>query len=643
MKKTLYLLLIGMALIVQPGCKPDLDVPPTNIINDGDIFSSVAGIDAYMARIYSQTPMEDFKWNPSTGFKAFFNGATATFTGEAISRDQAGGIEGFNYWADAYILIKDCNYFMETLPNYASNFSETQVKNWTGETRFIRAFTYFALVKRYGGVPIVDKVLTNPGQAIDEVAANIESFKIPRSSEQAVYDFIGADLDFAYTNMAETNKSGRANRYAAAALKSRAMLFAGSIAKYNTNNLTADGVRVCGIPADKANDYFKASYDAANLLADKYSLYKNIWSATDKVAQANNFSQLFLDKGSKENIFVRMYKFPDAVHWYDYNNVPRQLWNNGGAAQTNPTLNFVEMFEGLPKNGDGTFQTTDASGKYILYENLNDPFKNAEPRLRGTILSPGDVFKGVTIEMRRGIYTGPSAGGIDRLLPLGSTSTYPTTNFISQAGPEITNAFVMLPNGTRMNAAGASGFYTNINGVAGGISGFSVKKYLDPNKATADIGNNRSDQNWIEIRYAEVLLNEAEAAYELYSAGQGSSYQADVLENINLIRERAGASLATLASLTSVDTIRKERRKELAFENKTWWDLRRWRIIDKEQNNTRWRILNPIFAFDALKYFFDDRPDERNSVFTFDPRWYYQRIPDAVIGKSPTIVQNPGY
>lgn len=643
MKKTLYLLLIGMALIVQPGCKPDLDVPPTNIINDGDIFSSVAGIDAYMARIYSQTPMEDFKWNPSTGFKAFFNGATATFTGEAISRDQAGGIEGFNYWADAYILIKDCNYFMETLPNYASNFSETQVKNWTGEARFIRAFTYFALAKRYGGVPIVDKVLTNPGQAIDEVAANIESFKIPRSSEQAVYDFIGADLDFAYTNMAETNKSGRANRYAAAALKSRAMLFAGSIAKYNTNNLTADGVRVCGIPADKANDYFKASYDAANLLADKYSLYKNIWSATDKVAQANNFSQLFLDKGSKENIFVRMYKFPDAVHWYDYNNVPRQLWNNGGAAQTNPTLNFVEMFEGLPKNGDGTFQTTDASGKYILYENLNDPFKNAEPRLRGTILSPGDVFKGVTIEMRRGIYTGPSAGGIDRLLPLGSTSTYPTTNFISQAGPEITNAFVMLPNGTRMNAAGASGFYTNINGVAGGISGFSVKKYLDPNKATADIGNNRSDQNWIEIRYAEVLLNEAEAAYELYSAGQGSSYQADVLENINLIRERAGASLATLASLTSVDTIRKERRKELAFENKTWWDLRRWRIIDKEQNNTRWRILNPIFAFDALKYFFDDRPDERNSVFTFDPRWYYQRIPDAVIGKSPTIVQNPGY
>ncbi len=643
MKKIVYLLLIGIASIVQSGCKPDLDVPPTNIISDADVFASVAGIESYMARIYSQTPIEDFKWNPSTGFKTFFNGSTATFTGEAISRDQAGGIEGFNYWADAYILIKDCNYFMETLPKYAANFGDAQIKGWMGEARFIRAFTYFALVKRYGGVPIVDHVLTEPGQAIEEVAGNIESFKIPRASEQAVYDFIGADLDFAWANMAETNRNGRANKYAAAALKSRTMLFAGSIAKYNTNNLTANGVQVCGIPQNKANDYFKAAYDAAGLLNGKYQLYKNSWSATDRVAQANNFAQLFLDGGSKENIFIRMYKYPDAVHWWDYNNVTRQLWNNGGAAQTNPTLGFVEMFEGMPKNPDGTFQTTDASGNYILYDNLNDPFKNAEPRFRGTVLSPGDVFKGVTTDLRRGIYTGPVGAGIPRLLPVGSTAPYPTTNFIQQAGPEITTAFVTLPNGTRLNASGASGFYTNINGVASNISGFSIRKYLDPNKAAADIGNNRSDQSWIEIRYAEVLLNKAEAAYELFTAGQGANYQTDALDNVNAIRERAGATLATLATLTSVDTIRKERRKELAFENKTWWDLRRWRIIDKEQNNTRWRILNAIFAFQALKYFFDDRPDERNTVFTFDPRWYYQRIPDAVIAKSATIVQNPGY
>jgi hypothetical protein len=491
-------------------------------------------------------------------------------------------------------------------------------------------------------VPIVDKVLTKPGQAIEEVAANIESFKIPRSSEQAVYDFIAADLDFAYTNMAETNKNGRANRYAAAALKSRAMLFAGSIAKYNTSTLSAGSVQVVGIPAAKANEYFKASYDAATLLNGKYSLYKKSWSATDKAAQANNFAQIFLDASSTENIFIRQYKFPDAVHWYDYNNLPRQLWNGGGAAQTNPTLNFVEMFEGLPKNSDGSFKTTDPDGKYLLYDNLNDPFVNAEPRLKGTVLFPGDVFKGVTIELRRGVYTGPIAGGIARLLPVGSTAAYPAS-VVSQSGPDFASGVVTLPNGTKMNAAGASGFYTSINGVAGTISGFTIRKYLDPNKPTAEVNNNRSEQSWIEIRYAEVLLNRAEAAYELHSAGQGANYLTQALTDLNAIRERAGASLATLAELNSVDVIRKERRKELAFENKTWWDLKRWRIIDKEQNGTQWRILNAIFASNAMKYFFDDRPDERNTRFTFDPRWYYQQIPAAVITKSPTIVQNPGY
>lgn len=643
MKRVIYFLIIGFALCSLPACKPDLDIPPPNIVNDRDIFSTAAGIEAYMARIYSQTPIEDFKWNPSTGFKSFFNGSTATFTGEGISRDQAGGTEGFNYWADAYILIRDCNYFMETLPSFASNFSAANVNSWLGEARFIRAFTYFALAKRYGGVPIVDKILTKPGQPIEEVAANIDSLRIPRASEQAVWDFIASDLDYAYANMAETNKTGRANKYAAAALKSRAMLFAGCIARYNTSNLSVGSVQVAGIPAAKANEYFKASYDAANLLNGKYSLYKKSWSATDKAAQANNYAQIFLDGTSAENIFVRQYKYPDAVHWYDYNNVPRQLWSGGGAAQTNPTLNFVEMFEGLPKNADGTFQTTDVDGNYLLYDNLNQPFANAEPRLKGTILFPGDVFKGVTIELRRGIDISTPTGGYSRLLAVGATGAYPTSRLVSQSGPGVATGVVTLPNGTKMNAAGESGFYTNINGVAGNISGFTIKKYLDPNKPTAEVQNNRSEQAWIEIRYAEVLLNRAEAAYELYSAGQGGNYLTQALADINAIRERAGATLATAAELSSVDVVRKERRKELAFENKTWWDLKRWRIIDKEQNNTRWKILNPIFASNAMKYYFDDRPDERNSLFTFDPRWYYQQIPTAVITKSPNIAQNPGY
>lgn len=643
MKSKLYILLLAL-MVPFASCKKNLDVPPLNIITDKDVFGSVSGIDAYMSRIYLQMPIEDFKYQSTTGFKAFFAGSASANTGEAISRDVGNSTETFNYWADAYALVRDCNYFMETLPQYAGNFTAAQVANWQGEARYIRAVTYFALVKRYGGVPLVDKVLTKPGETIDDIVAEIDQFKIPRSSEQAGYDFIAADLDAAYTNLPTTNVKGRATKYAAAALKSRVMLYAGTIAKYNTISLTGGGAQVCGIPAAKANDYFKAAYDAATLLDGKFSLYKASWSATDKVAQANNFAALFLDAASAENIFVRQYKYPDADHWYDNNQIPHQMWNGTYSAETCPTLDFVEMYEGLPTNANGTFQSLDAAGHYIMYTNPGDPFANIEPRAKGTILFPGDIFKGQAIDLRRGIYTGSTTGGLNKLVPATGTATYPASPLILSSPTDdinVGNKPVDVGNGKFLSPAGASGYFTS-TGTAGGISGFTIRKYLDPAKATTDLANNRSDQAWIELRYAEVLLNRAEAAIELFTAGQGANYQTQALADVNAIRDRAGATLATTATL-NIATVRKERRKELAFENKTWFDLRRWRVADVEMNNRYWRILNQFYVKDAGKYIYDDRQDERNTLYTFDPRWYYEAIPAAVISKSPNIVQNPGY
>jgi hypothetical protein len=532
---------------------------------------------------------------------------------------------------------------MENLPLFASNFSTAQVNGWLGEARFIRAVAYFALVKRYGGVPIVDKVLTKPDQTIGDLKASIEELKIPRSSEEKVYDLIGADFDYAYTNLPETNKAGRVNKYGAAAFKSRAMLFAGTVAKYNTITLSAGSERLCGIAAAKANTYFKAAFDAAALLTGKYNLFTRNWVAGDKVAIYQNFVNTFIDPSSQENIFIRQYKYPDAVHGYDALSVPKQLEGPGGnySSETNPTLNFVEMFEGLPKNPNGTFQTLDANGKYILYNNTMDPFANAEPRLRATVILPGDMFKGQSIEIRRGIYTGSSAGGIAPLLPAGSTANYPTTNIVGSAA--VLQTPYTLPDGTKMNPAGLSGVFTNLGagGPGGSITGFSVRKYLMPDKPTSEVVTNRSEQSWIELRYAEVLLNAAEAGMELFAAGQGANYQATALANLNAIRNRAGATQAV--TLTSVDTVRYERRKELAFENKIYWDLRRWRILDQEQNATLYRVLMPFYSADAKKYFFDARTDERNVRFTFDSRWYYMQIPTAAIAKSTNLVQNPGY
>ena len=638
MKKYTYIIM-SVLLFWTTACKK-LDVAPLNIIQDKDVFTTAGGVQAYMARVYTQLPIEDFRYSPQRGLNFFWIiSPFPAVTGEALSRDQNGAMQentGLNpsTWKVCYTLIRDVNYFLETMPKYAGNYTEAQVNAWYGEMRFIRAATYFALVKRYGGVPLIDKLLNYPEQSLDDV-------NIARASEEKIYDFIAADLDYAYANMGETSQAGRANKYVAAGFKSRAMLFAGSIAKYNQITLSDGANRLCGISSSKAVTYFKAAYDAAMLLEGHYSLYKNAWAAGDKQAQFQNYVNLFFDSKSGENVFVKEYHYPESVHGYDAYNVPRQLMGaNGYSAEVNPTLNFVEMFDGLPKNADGTLKTQTA-GKYDLYANTMDLFANAEPRLRATVILPGDVFKGQSIEIRRGIYTGSSAGGISPLLPAGSTSNYPTANIVQSSNAAQTP--YSLPGGGTMNPAGLSGVFSGDQTCA--ISGFSVRKFLVPDKPTSEVLENRSDQTWIEMRYAEVLLNRAEAAYELNALGQNDkNYLQDAFIQVNQIRERAGADLLTSsASLNSIDIVRNERRKELGFENKTWWDMRRWRIADKEQNSTIYKVLMPFYSASAGKYFFDARTDERNARYTFDTRWYYEQIPQNEIQQSSKLIQNPGY
>lgn len=140
----------------------DLDIPPMNIVGDNDIFGSTAGVTSYMARLYSTLPVEDFRYSH---VNMFFSGGSnfaqpSCLTGEAISRDTKGAeVETANYWDAAYALIRETNYFIETLPKYADSHSATEIESLLGEAYFIRAYTYFALVKRYGGVPIVNTVI----------------------------------------------------------------------------------------------------------------------------------------------------------------------------------------------------------------------------------------------------------------------------------------------------------------------------------------------------------------------------------------------------------------------------------------------------------------------------------------------------
>ncbi len=347
-----------------------------------------------------------------------------------------------------------------------------------------------------------------------------------RASEEDIWDFIASDLDYAIENLPDVSPmKGRVNKYVAAAFKSRAMLFAGSIAKYNTVNEVQDqngtSVRICGIPSNRANEYFKAAYDAAKVVVEsgKYALYKGLWAAGDPVAQTKNFRALFMTE-TNENIFVKYYDATNATHNYDESVQPNQTKTGGNDSEVNPSVDFIEMFDGIAKDDEGHFDNIDDNDHYYLFDAPKDAFANAEPRLRATVIFPMDVYRGQAIDIRRGIWTGDASAGIPTLASEGNTGNVadisePGLTLASALGSNpVINLEPGDPHGATMKAAGANGPVSNWD--FGNIGGIYLAKYLAETGVTT--GAN-STQSWIEIRYAEVLLNQAEAAYELFDGG----------------------------------------------------------------------------------------------------------------------------
>ncbi len=674
MKKLKYIavfLLLGAA----SGCVK-LDIPPVNVLQDQDVFTNDAGVMAYMAALYSRMPIEDFKYSAVEGTQGFNTwniiNSLSINTGENANRNNGGFTNpARGYWGEGYGVIRQANNLIQNLPKYSGVLSPDNVKRWVGEAHFIRAYTYFALVKRYGGVPIVKEVQSFDG--------DVSPLLVPRSSEEECYDFIGEDLDYAIENMGPSSEnSGRANKHIAAAFKSRVMLFAGSIARYGTP-YSPKGVMITGIPAEKANEYFKAAFEAAKSVEGVYSLYKKKWSATDKIATADNYADLFLDKSSPETIFSKGYSYPEAVHSWDAVNAPPHLTSTYGDRFC-PTLDYVELFDGLPKNAKGQLNTLNPDGSYKVFDNINDLWADCEPRLRGTVLLPGQKFKDGYVDIRRGTFI----ESVDPAVPImkfygdEEKTGYSRLPWYKEHVKESSDwkptgqVPITLSTGEKIYPAGLDG-PTSTNGAT--VTGFCGRKYMDPNLPAAATALHRSTQSWIEMRYAEVLLNRAEAALELAQNGgtvPGVDLVQDAFNSINAIRERAGAVLLAapadlstgasvpkeeggyvLAPNRGLQIIRIERRKELAFENKLYWDMKRWRTFDQEVNARTWRKCNPfLFAKGAHpvtidyvegKYIFDCRFDERNSSFTFQVRMYYEPIPAGERTKNPDLEQNLGY
>ena len=679
MKKLFIVFLLGM--LSSAACT-ELDIPPQNIVTDNDLLSNESGMKIYMARMYSYMPFEEFKYRPEQGFFQWLVAPGSEGTGEAINRDgicKAFTGEGDNpYWGNAFMTLRDANYLLENLPKYQSAFATPTYNHFLGEAYFVRATVFYALAKRYGGAPLVTKVISYPAEQ--------SVLEAPRASEEETWEQVLADYDkAAELLLAKSLLSGYANKYVALAFKSEAMLYAGAVAKYNqtfTDRLTGfgqkTGVRVIGFADDRwqaaSAKYFGEAYKAARevMANGGYSLYRKKWSATDREAQYQNMVDMFSDLTSSENIYVKEYVYPTMTHGHDAYNEPFIYKTSTSNSETCPTLDFVELFDGFDRYPDGSIRVTDGAsnsdGSYLLYDTPLQFFENAEPRLRAYVIFPSDIFRNREIEIRTGIYTGSTP--ISPLLADYSYAADTTGYSSSTAGAnlllsstQIQTPVTLAGSGKVMTPAGENGPFQGYNECA--ITGLYGRKWLntDPSFISAQ---GKSDQPFVLMRYAEVLLNAAEAAVELALAGQPSPTGDDMLQvatdAIKDIRERAGATqlAANLAgNEASRNLVRKERRKELAFEYKTLWDLRRWRVQHEDGRDYFWgeyrdktkfsngasyrfRGLYPFYSSVANKYFFDARfnfPAQKE--FGYNAVDYYFAIPGGEVTKSPVIDQQP--
>lgn len=600
MKRIIYIALILFTLAGVNSCN-SLDVPPPNILTDREILGSEAGLDGYISTMYYNLPIEDFRYRVDKGFDKFESFWTLSFnTGEVLQQNDFRWWEissnGFEYWP--YTDVRNANYLIANIEKNLTGVSQQTINKYVGEAYFCRAFLYFALVKRYGGVPIINQ--------LQDPTAPIDGLRVPRDTEEAVYEQIRKDLDEAIRLLPTSNISGRATKYAAAALKSRAMLYAGSIAKYTKtlfDGSQAKTLKLVGIPQERAEYYFSEAHGAALIVAEAHSLYRK------DANLVTNYINVFASKDSPESILIKEYKYRanknDNIHnWNCFASSPSTSTTYSGGYC--PTVDVIEH--------GGKLKISKSDGTPIVYDSREAFLESLTPRQRAIALFPGQDFRNKTIDVQAGLY---------------ETLADINGNPITSNDEGATHTY----EGKAYNIIGFDGIRTSIGNRT--PTGLYMGKYNERETPVADVYLWNSTQHWIVLRYAEVLLNRAEAAFEI----GGAEMLADALECMTMIKERGGETAPTSSELT-LDYIRNERRFELAFENHDWWDLRRWRIGEREIFERVYYALYPYYVIKEDKWVYKKKFESHQKQYKFNTIMYYEPIPGGEINKNPKLLPN---
>ncbi len=536
-------------------------------------------------------------------------------------------------WADYYAAIRACNKFLEHIDDVPtdpeSNIVGTIVDEPTrikrkAECYALRGYFYGELLRCFGGVPIVTKVL-------DIDSPELHS---PRASLKETLDQIILDCDTAIPDLpfrATGNEYPRMTAMVAKAIKARALLIAASPIFNDTkdsfgNPFPADSPYGWGNydkerwkkAADAAMDVIIFTSDPTGQITGSYGLYTETdntanYSATNNAyskkgssypgsAKAYGWQRVFNQVSPIEMIMVNPYK--SSTNELEKWQLPGSFNGTGDASYTLPTYNYAAMFEnkdGVPiyqtdendvpiwDESTGDFKINPASGF-----NPQKPYDNRDSRFYHSIYYQGATFSNRAINCYRA--------------------------FDGNLGPEYQKG------------------YAN--------TGLFLRKFLNPIDVNIQAGliQGTTSHRYPLFRYVEFLLAYAEAMNEYLEDGADRS---TVIVQLDKIRSRAGMpDVAATFSKNGWSTtnkaqmrkfIRRERTIELAFEDNRYYDVKRWKIGEQTQK--------VIYAHDVL---LQENGTIKYMVKIWERRVYKPQynlfpIPQSDINNNKNLIQNPGW
>jgi hypothetical protein len=486
--KNIFKILFAAAVMSLSSCTGLLDMTPPDRVSDKVIWETTTSAEYAINYLYSYT--YDITMGQSAAgqtealtdqmkYGSYNNNAMCIIPSLIAYGDETNMTVSYvdvymGSWSWLYGAVRRVNQAISELKQYGQ-MSDADKVRLEAELKFMRAFIYFDMAKRYGDLIIYDEDMTK-----------IVKDK-PLDSEEKVWDFIQNDLEFAAANLPARNASkGRLDKGSAWAFLSRAMLYA---ERWDVVLAAAEEVEKLGYSLEKK---YADSYAKATTAGNNEAILQYHFDRTQSVTHSFDF-----------------YYTPGG----DYT-----LKGESGGGWGTPTQEMVESYE-LAKGGFANWSEWHGT------TTKTPPYADLEPRFHATILYNGSDWKGRKIEPFVGGADGWCQWNLERE-PKGRTTT-----------------------------------------------GYYLRKMVDEGHNV--ITESGSVQPITMIRYAEVLLNKAEACYHI----DGKTAEANAA--VKAVRQRVGLPYTDKAGSSLWDAIRQERKVELAYEGLWYWDLRRWGVAHK--------------------------------------------------------------